>query len=77
MSRLTRDGTAEPVSRDQILRRDHISLFNCRIGNLTRFIHTLLFVMTKHTYTRNTLRMGEVRQCRSKSANKSDIKQHA
>ena len=24
MSRLTRDGTAEPVSQDQILRREHI-----------------------------------------------------
>ena len=51
------DGTAEPVSRDQILRHargqgnihfpcsaDHI------IGNLTRLIHTLLYVMTIHTY---------------------------
>ena len=50
MSRLTRDGTAEPVSRDQILRcergqgnihfpcsADHES----RIGDLTRLIHTL------------------------------------
>ena len=50
MSRLTRDGTAEPVSRDQILRRergleknhvpfsaDHAS----RIGDLTRLILTL------------------------------------
>ena len=54
MSRLTRDGTAESVSRDQILRHvrgqgnihfpcsaDHV-----RIGNLTRLIHTLLYVMT-------------------------------
>ena len=53
MSRLTRDGTAEPVSRDQILRREpgqgnfHIPvpLTTSRIGSLTRLIHTLLYVM--------------------------------
>ena len=59
MSRLTRDGTAEPVSRDQILRhvRGHRGMFifpvpltTSRIGNLTRLIHTLLYVMTIHTY---------------------------
>ena len=49
MSRLTRDGTAEPVSGDQILRRERgqgnihspVQLNTCRIGNLTRLIHTL------------------------------------
>ena len=50
-----RDGTAEPVSRDQILRnaRGHgniifpVQLTTSRIGNLlTRLIHTLLYVMT-------------------------------
>ena len=49
MSRLTRDGTAEPVSRDQILRRERgqgnihfpCQLTTSRIGNLTRLIHTL------------------------------------
>ena len=51
MSRLTRDGTAEPVSGDQILRRKRGQgniHFPCsgyhdtsRIGNLTRLIHTL------------------------------------
>ena len=55
--RLTRDGTAEPVSRDQIL--SHVrgqgniifpfQLTTSRIGNLTRLIHTLLYVMTIHT----------------------------
>ena len=58
MSRLTRDGTAEPVSRDQIPRHARgqgISIFpvqltTSRIGNLTRLIHTLLYVMTIHTY---------------------------
>ena len=53
-----RDGTAEPVSRDQILRHArgqgninfHVQLTTSRIGNLTRLIHTLLYVMTIHTY---------------------------
>ena len=49
-SRLTWDGTAEPVSRDQVFR--HIrrqgdgQLTTSRIGNLTRLIRTLLYVMT-------------------------------
>ena len=50
MSRLTRDGTAEPVSRDQILRHEHgqgniifhVQLTTSRIGNLSRLIHILL-----------------------------------
>ena len=58
MSRLTRDGTAEPVSRDQILRHARgqgniifpVQLTTSRIDNLTRLIHTLLNVMTIHTY---------------------------
>ena len=58
MSRLTRDGTAEPVSRDQILRHARgqgniifpVQLTTSRIGNITRLIHTLLYVMTIHTY---------------------------
>ena len=58
MSRLTRDGTAEPVSRDQILRHARgqgniifpVQLTTSRIGNLTRLIHTLLYVITIHTY---------------------------
>ena len=58
MSRLTRDGTAEPVSRDQILRHARgqgniifsFQLTTSRIGNLTRLILTLLCVMTIHTY---------------------------
>ena len=51
MSRLTRDGTttAEPVSRDQILRRERghgififsVQLTTSRISNLTRLILTL------------------------------------
>ena len=57
MSRLTRDGTAEPVSRDQTLRHARgqgnifspVQLITSRIGNLTRLIHTLLYVMTIHT----------------------------
>ena len=58
MSRLTRDGAAEPVSRDQILRHARgqrniiflVQLTPSRIGNLTQLIHTLLYVMTIHTY---------------------------
>ena len=47
MSRLTRDGTAEPVSRDEVLNEDReififpVQLATGRIGNLTRFILTL------------------------------------
>ena len=63
MSRLTRDGTDEPVSRDQILRHARgqgniifpVQLTTSRIGNLTRLIHTLLlliilYVCDDHTY---------------------------
>ena len=57
MSRLTRDGTAEPVSRDKFLMCGDretfifsVQLTTSRISNLTRLIHTLLFyVMTIHT----------------------------
>ena len=58
MSRLTRDGTAEPVSLDQILRRERgqestrfifrVQLTTNRIGNLTRLIHTLAIFATIH-----------------------------
>ena len=59
MSRLTRDGTVEPVSRDQILRRErgqgNINVpcsagATCRIGNLTRLIYTLAIYVTIHTW---------------------------
>ena len=60
MSRLTRDGMVEPVSGDQILRRERGQRkkhFPCsvqpttgRIGNHTRLIHTLLKVLTLHNY---------------------------
>ena len=60
MSRLTRDGTAEPVSRDQILRHERgqgnihffpVQLTTCRTGNLTRLIHSLATIyMCDHTY---------------------------
>ena len=66
MSRLTRDGTAEPVSRDQILRHARgqgniifpVQLTTSRIGNLTRLIHTLLYVMTIHTYIHTYTSIG-------------------
>ena len=58
MSRLTRDGTAEPVSRDQISGANAdrkifilpVQLTTSRIGNLTRLIHTLA-VCDDHTHT--------------------------
>ena len=57
MTRLTRDGTAEPFSRDQIhtygdrrVFTFSVQLTTSRIGNLTQLIHTLLYVITKHTY---------------------------
>ena len=59
MSRLTRDGTAEPISRDQIFSRVNadreififpIQLTTSRIGNLTRLIHTLA-ICDDHTYS--------------------------
>ena len=59
MNRLARDGNTEPVSRYQTLRRERgqghtvifaVQLTTCRIGNLTRLIHTLLYVMIIHTY---------------------------
>ena len=64
MSKLTRDGTAEPVSRDQILRRERgqgnvifsVQLTTSRIGNLTRLIHILAICVTIHTYIMVTTR---------------------
>ena len=59
MSRLTRDGTAEPVSRDQILRhvrgQGNIN-FSCSADHEQNWQpypvdHTLLYVITIHTYT--------------------------
>ena len=58
ISRLTRDGTAEPVSRDQTLSRErgqgNIHFPWCRIGNkanLTRLIDPYSCSMCDHTYT--------------------------
>ena len=57
MSRLTRDGTAEPVSRDQILRHARgqgniifpVLLTTSRIGNLTR-VDPYSAICDDHTY---------------------------
>ena len=56
MIRLTRDGTAEPVSPPNcqaLTRRRKYSFFpveltTCRIGNLTRLIHTLAICVAIH-----------------------------
>ena len=59
MSRLTRDGTVEPVSRDQILRHKNadreififpVQLTTCETGKLTRLIHALAICMRDHKY---------------------------
>ena len=61
MSRLTRDGTLEPLSRDQIRRHERgqkISIFavqpttSSRIGNLTRLIVTLAIICDDHACIR-------------------------
>ena len=57
IGRVARGGTAEPVSRGHILRRERdrkififpVQLATSRIGNITRFIHTLLDVMNIHS----------------------------
>ena len=59
MSRLTRDGTAELVSRDEILRREQgqeknmfpVQLTTNRIDNHTCLIHSLMKVLTIHSIT--------------------------
>ena len=77
MSRLTRDETAEPVSRDQILiseRGQGKVYFPCSADHdeqdwqpYPRLIHTLLYVMTMHTYIhtyRTTVREPLYHLCR-------------
>ena len=63
MSRLTRDGTAEPLSRDQILRREReegnihfacVQLTTSRIGDLTWLIHALV-TCNEYTYKHTLL----------------------
>ena len=78
MSRLTRDGTAEPASRDQILRHARgqgnfifpVQLTTSRIGNLTRLIHTLLYVMTIHTITETIIGLGRAEGRRKSARNR-------
>ena len=54
MSRLTRDGMPEygdeQTDGDRGMFIFPVQLTTSRIGNLTRLIHTLLYVMTIHTY---------------------------
>ena len=64
MSRLTRDETAEPTSRETKFSgannadRENmifpVQLTSCRIGNLTRLIHSLAICMCDHTYIHTT-----------------------
>ena len=70
---MTRDGTAETVSRDQVLRRElgqgknifPVQLTTSRIGNLTRLIDTLT-ICDEHTYTHPVAPSSEIRQVRKK-----------
>ena len=58
ISGLTRDGTAEPVSRDKFSGANEdreififpVQVTTIRIDNLTRLIRTLLKGVTKHIY---------------------------
>ena len=88
MSRLTRDGTAEPVSRDQILRHVRgqgniifpVQLTTSRIGSLTRLIHTLLYVMTIHIcetiqhIMKKVVIIYDVKQVRNSAGDGTNIK---
>ena len=77
MSKLTRDGTAEPVSRDQILRRERgqrIIHFPCSAADneqdwqpcpVVRAIHTNIALHT-HNVVVNTIYIYIRRQCKSK-----------
>ena len=74
MSRLTRDGTAETVSRDQILRRVQgqgkkhvfpVQLTTSRIGNLTRLIHTTVVVVFFTLTDRASTIPSNIRGCQS------------
>ena len=81
MSRLTRDGTAEPVSRDQILRHARgqgniiypVQLTTSRIGNLARLIHTLLYVMTIHTHTYIHTMKSQSNSCVTSNINSNTV----
>ena len=67
MGGLTLDGTAEPVSRDQILRPERgkgknilsVQLTTSRIGNhhTDRLMPNLVYVMTLHTYIHTYINM--------------------
>ena len=57
MNRLMRDGTAESVFREQILRREwgqekkkNVQLTTSRISNITRLILTLAIICDDYTY---------------------------
>ena len=58
MSRLTRDGTAEPVSSECIVRRERgqgkvifpVKLATSRIDNLTRSVLTLAITCDDHVH---------------------------
>ena len=70
MSRLTRDGNPSRETKFSGTYGDRgififlVQLTTSRIGNLTRLIHTLLYVMTIHTYIHEeVLSLKPMKQC--------------
>lgn len=66
MNRLMHDGTADPHSREQTLRRvrgqrkfSFLQLITTRIGKSTRLVPSLLNVITTHTHTQIHIRWIE------------------
>ena len=49
-TRLTRSNSQARTNADRGILFFPVQLTTCRTGNLTRLIHTLLYVMTIHTY---------------------------
>ena len=78
MSRLTRDGTAEPVSRDQILRHARgqgniifpVQLTTSRIGNLTP-VDPHSAICDNHTYIHTYISVLCGRDQKERSSNES------
>ena len=81
MSGRKRDGTTEPVSRDQILRRGRrqgnsilpLELTTSWIGNHTRLVPNLLHVMTTHTHKRTDAHYRRVKTRRSVSPGEQEL----
>ena len=79
MSRLTRDGTAEPVSRDQILRHARVQgnvHFPCSADHEQDWqpdpvdpYSAICYVMTIHTYIHTYVRPSTIQELRLQNQN--------